>query len=330
MNRALVVRSLLFALTLTLFAGCGGSAAPDPPAPAPLSAGDVNLIFVVSEDLAFQAPDDINLQTANLTSKGLQRSLLLASFLKQRVLGGGNATGVYAVEPMTHLQTPNEYPDMVALETVQQFAMLNQIDMFDGGGHTYTGHSYPINASYGPGFVPSGVAPPTPLAPCANCQGLDFKDQGNNNEALLHGIINAKTPGYYVFSAPWETTQDLLARINHQEGYKFAIPASYAGPNYVYAISITPSGAASLTLQRQAESAFLLSVAVLRRRSPLPATRKHISDQSQGRRERRYRSCRINTNETVYMIRHAEAHPKSWWEDGNYVGCRAMARVGYS
>jgi hypothetical protein len=26
-----------------------------------------------------------------------------------------------------------------------------------------------------------------------------------------------------------------------------------------------------------------------------------------------------NTNETVYMIRHAEAHPVSSWEDGNYV-----------
>jgi len=27
-----------------------------------------------------------------------------------------------------------------------------------------------------------------------------------------------------------------------------------------------------------------------------------------------------NTNETVYLVRHAEAHPTSWWEDGNYVG----------
>ncbi len=27
-----------------------------------------------------------------------------------------------------------------------------------------------------------------------------------------------------------------------------------------------------------------------------------------------------NTNETVYWVRHAEAHPTSWWEEGNYVG----------
>ena len=28
----------------------------------------------------------------------------------------------------------------------------------------------------------------------------------------------------------------------------------------------------------------------------------------------------INTNETIYMIRHAEAHPSSTWDDGNLVG----------
>jgi hypothetical protein len=35
-----------------------------------------------------------------------------------------------------------------------------------------------------------------------------------------------------------------------------------------------------------------------------------------------------NTNETVYMIRHAEAHPQGWWDDGNFVGAgqwRALA-----
>ncbi len=78
----------------------------------------------------------MNQQTANLSNQGLQRSLLMASFLKQKVLGDSNVTGIYALEPMTHLQTANEYPDMVAIETVQQFAMLNQIDMSDGGGNT--------------------------------------------------------------------------------------------------------------------------------------------------------------------------------------------------
>ncbi|MGD0697833.1 MAG: putative Ig domain-containing protein, partial [Terriglobia bacterium] len=61
--------------------------------PAPLSADNINLIFVVSEDLAYQASGDVNPLTANLTSQGLQRSLLMAPFLQQNVLGGENVTG---------------------------------------------------------------------------------------------------------------------------------------------------------------------------------------------------------------------------------------------
>src|ERR1017187_3483007 len=127
MNKGTVVPSLFLALALTLLAGCGSSSSP--PTPAPLSAGNLNLIFVVSEDLAYQASGDVNPTTANLTNQGLQRSLLMATFLQQQVLGTQNVTGIYALEPMTHLQTANNYPDMVGLETIQQFAMLNQITL---------------------------------------------------------------------------------------------------------------------------------------------------------------------------------------------------------
>jgi hypothetical protein len=119
--------------------------------PAPLSADNINLIFVVSEDLAFQdqASGDVSPSTANLTNKGLQRSLLMAPFLQQAVLGMNNVTGIYALEPMTHLQTTGNYPDMVALETIQQFALLNQISLSG-----LTANSYPIFASYSPQSVP--------------------------------------------------------------------------------------------------------------------------------------------------------------------------------
>jgi hypothetical protein len=55
--------------------------------PVPLSADNINLIFVVSEDLAYQASGDINPLTANLTSQGLQRSLLMASVPATERLG---------------------------------------------------------------------------------------------------------------------------------------------------------------------------------------------------------------------------------------------------
>lgn len=35
-----------------------------------------------------------------------------------------------------------------------------------------------------------------------------------------------------------------------------------------------------------------------------------------------------NTNETVYFIRHAEAHPTSYWDDSNYVGAGQWRALG--
>jgi hypothetical protein len=92
--------------------------------------------------------------------------------------------------------------------------------------------------------VPNGVAVPTTY--CPDCQGLDFNNTGGKNDALVSGIINNKIPGYYVFSAPWETISALLTNINSQQGSNLNLPPTYMGTNYVYAISIAPSGDARL------------------------------------------------------------------------------------
>ena len=141
-------------LALTLLAGSG------PPGSNPtaaLSADNINLIFVVSPDLAYQIPGDVNPDTANLTNQGLQRSLLMATYLKKHLLGTNNVTGIYKLAPMTHLQTANKYPDMAAIGFIQQFALLNQITL-----QGTTANSYPINAAYAPGDVPNGVVEPSP------------------------------------------------------------------------------------------------------------------------------------------------------------------------
>jgi hypothetical protein len=140
MNGVPVVCSLILVLTLALPSGCGGGSILNNT--APLSANNLNLIFVVSPDLAFNAPGDINPSTANLTNQGLQRSLLMATFLKKQVLGMKNVNRIYALEPMTHLQTANNYPDMTAIGFIQQFALLNQITLLvDTTGATYTAYS---------------------------------------------------------------------------------------------------------------------------------------------------------------------------------------------
>jgi hypothetical protein len=306
----------LTAVFLLLSWGCGGTGStPAPSTPAPLSACNVNLIFVVSKDLTNNAAGDVNSNTANLTNQGLQRSLRMAPFLKQNVLGGKNVTGIYALEPMTHLQTTGNYPDMVALETIQQFALLNHVTLpSENLGQQYTGNSFPLNASYA--FVPpSGVAPP--LLFCGGCQGLDFNDENSDNEALVagpFGILGNNVPGFYVFSSPWETTSSLLANINQLKGYNLTLPASYQGPNYIYAISVTPSGSASLvTFNSNVTPPSTYPVLPSPKLVSSPCTTSAFNIAATGAPQG------TNTNETLYLMRHAEAHPTGDWEDANYV-----------
>ena len=319
MSQRAIVPLLFSTLAFALLAGCGGNSTP--PSPGPLSSSNLNLIFVASEDLAYHAPGDINSTTANLTNLGLQRSLQMATFLQQSVLGMQNVTQIYALEPMTHLQTRNNYPDMVGLETIQQFAMLNQITLsYPDVGPPLTGQSYPINASYSPESLPGGFPVPSPF--CSNCQGLDFNDAQGDNEALVTPIMQKNAPGYYVFSAPWETVRALMTNINQIEGYDLAVPVNYPGPNYIYAISITPSGSASLTVYNSNLSP-APTYPVL---SPAPVLSTVCTEQTHqtiivtGGQNGAIIPAGINTNETVYIIRHADAHPADYWNDNNYVG----------
>ncbi len=325
MNKPTVACSLFLGLALTLLAGCGGSSfSPNPvpvQPPAPLSSSNLNLIFVASEDLAYQASGDINPKTANLTNQGLQRSLQMATFLQQNVLGKQNVTEIYALEPMTHLQTEHNYPDMVGLETIQQFALLNQVTLSSDpyGGSPYAGQSYPINASYADATLPVGVVPPSQF--CPNCQGLDFHDQNGDNESLLTGILKANVPGFYVFSAPWETVSALMINLNQRLGYPLTLPSSYISPNVIYAIAITPSGNASLaTYNSNLNPPSTYPVLSPPLASAECNAQTHFNITVIGGQDGAVIPAGINTNETLYIIRHADAHPRLYWDDNNYVG----------
>jgi hypothetical protein len=313
MKRFSIAWSLVLILALTLLAGCEGASGPNPT--AALGADNINLIFVVSPDLANQTPGDVNPDTANLTNQGLQRSLRMATYLKTHLLGTNNVTGIYTLAPMTHLQTASNYPDMAAIGFIQQFALLNQITL-----QGPPANSYPLFAAYAPGGVPSGVVEPTPYIPGA--QGLAFNDAHGKNIALVTRIINDTHPGFYVFSAPWETISALLTNIKTTRGYNLNLPATYMGTNYVFVISITPSGDARLvTFDSKLNPPATYPVL-----PPPPIVSASCTQQD-------YFSYTLtggingvvvppgtNTNQTVYLIRHAEAHPTDSFEDGNFVG----------
>ena len=326
-----IVRSLVLVIILALLTGCTGSGSGSTGGtPPPLAADNINLIFVVSPDLAYQAPGDIDPATANLTNQGLQRSLLLAPYLKTQVLGTKNVTGIYALAPMTHLQTANNYPDMAALGFIQQFSLLNQITLPVSATSTYTANSYPINASYASPPVPNGVVVQQ-NGFCPNCTGLDFNNTNGNNDALVTGIINRKIPGFYVFSAPWETVSVLLAKINNLYGNSLNLPATYMGPNYVYAVSIPLSGIATLyTYNSNLNPPATYPVLP----SPVPITactysqQPYFSTVRTGGVDGVIIPKDINKNQKVHIVRHVDAHPNLEFDDGNYVGAgqwRALA-----
>jgi hypothetical protein len=253
----------------------------------------------------------------------------MATFLQQNVLGTNNVTAIYALEPMTHLQTTNHYPDMVALLNMQQFAMLNQITLSSGSNAPLPANSYPLNASYSTAPVPDGVAEPLYTCPSQSglppysCQGLDFRDLDQANETLVGDIVKANTPGFYVFSAPWGTVSTLMANINQLEGYHLTLPVGYAGPNSIYAISIAPSGGGTLVTYNSnivPPSGYpTLPAGGIVSAPCLPvSTHTTFHIQVTGGVDGALVPAGANRNETVYLVRHAEAHPASWWDDGNY------------
>lgn len=288
----------------------------------PVNAENINLIFAVSSDLAYNELGDINPDTANLTSQGLQRSLRMATYLKNNILGGKNVTSIYALSPMTHLQTANNYPDMTAIGSIQQFALLNQNTVAippQYGYSSYTANSYPIKAAYGEGSVPNGVVIPDTY--CPDCIGLDFNDMKDNNVGIATGIIYENNPGFYVFSAPWETTSVLMDKVNRYHGLNLDIPTTYRGPNIVYVISISPDGNASLitydsNIHPPSTYPQLPSPVV---KSPCTYSQQPYSKISISGTKA---PANINTSETVYIVRHAEAHPdpQPAFENGNFVG----------
>ena len=93
------------------------------------------------------------------------------------------------------------------------------------------------------------------------------------------------------------------------------------GPNYVYAISITPSGDASLaTYNSNLNPPSTYPVLPPPIASASCTQQTYFSYTRTGGVNGVVIPPGTNTNETVYLIRHAEAHPTSSFEDGNFVG----------
>ena len=120
---------------------------------------------------------------------------------------------------MTHLQTANNYPDMAAIGFIQQFALLNQITLTGAGGPGSPLYRQQLPAQC---IVCVRVRAQRSCyaiaSPARAARGWISTTRAGNNDALVTRIINANVPGFYVFSAPWETISALMANINKLKG----------------------------------------------------------------------------------------------------------------
>ena len=317
MNKSTSVRCVLMLLSIMVWISCGNASEI-----AQLDEKNVNLIFVVSPDLAYHTSGDIDKNTANLTPQGLNRSLQMATYLKKNLLRSKNATSIYTLAPMTHLQTSHDYPDMTSIGYIQQFALLNQTTLPISETSFYTANTLPIKVSYPEGSVPQNVSVPSSF--CTNCSGLDFKNTNGSNDALVSHLIQQNQSGFYIFSAPWETIHAMMQALNVRYGHKLGLPLEYQGSNYLYAISISQKG----------EAQFLSYDSQLQPSKDYPKLPKKVVKAFCNHTLQPYFNAKrtggvsdvvipsnANQNQTVYIVRHAEAHPDKAFkfEDGNYV-----------
>lgn len=274
------IGAALIALAGALWlAGSGAARA----APAALDPDAINLIFVRAAET--------DPATGGLSPRGLQRALRLGPWLVH--LTGAAADGIFALAPTTRGVGPaGKLPDLAPLETIEPFALL---------------YAAPIAAAT------------AAAAACAqpSCQGIDYRDQDGANEALVARILRARRPGNFVFAAPPETLDAIVRRMDAAAGWKLK-PAPFAAAAYgaVAALSLKPGAAASFHVYRTAITPPAAYPNLhLRGGGACLEPAITISSAAAGQRP----PASVNRHETVYFIRHAEAHPTPLFENGNLV-----------
>lgn len=138
-------------------------------------------------------------------------------------------------------------------------------------------------------------------------------------------IVKARAPAFMSFRRPGKRSAICWSRSTRSRAIT-ALPAGYAGPNAVYAITIAPSGVARLVTYDSA----LNPPASYPQLPPPPLgntpcttlTPSPFTITATGA------PAGTNTNQTLYLVRTPEAHPTSWWGKRQLRGYRTMACAG--
>lgn len=120
-----------------------------------------------------------------------------------------------------------------------------------------------------------------------------------------------------MLSLPFETLQSLLGNLKSSHGYAYDVPSAWQGPNVVYTLSVSASSRSTLTAQDANLSPGTSHPRLTRRYQSAPKPQAPTVVLEPATVSGSSVPANINVNETVYFIRHAEAHPVQTYEDGN-------------
>jgi hypothetical protein len=244
-------------------------------------------------NLVFVRSADIDRATGGLSVRGLNRALAMGSFLED-ILAGEPASGIHALEPATHPISSNAIPDLSPLETIEQFALLYQ-------------------NSLGYGDDVSSIA-----------VDLTFTNEGANLE-LIDAIVKNNRTGNFFFAVPVEMLRRLMGDVGDAEGLNLDLPPTPADAyNHVYVISIPSEGAARVEVFdagiRPSDS-----YPDLHLQGGGPCEQAPFTFSTAGNSAYKV-PAGVNRGEILYFVRHAEAHPVSGFDNGNYV-CQGQWRA---
>lgn len=186
--RVIAVNFFILFLSSMLF-GCGnGSNSSVTANPSPvISESDINMFFIQSLEP--------NSATGSLSIKGLNHSLLLGQMLTQ-IIGNGKVTNIYAEMPETQLI--NGYPNMMALQSIENYAVLNTKNIV-------------VTLSY------------------TNIE---------SNVQFINTLLQSATPGNYVFAMPYNLINTTLESVSIDNGFTFNQLQANQYSNYILVTKI--------------------------------------------------------------------------------------------
>lgn len=222
----------------------------------------------------------------NLSVKGFNHSLLFGQLLTQ--MTAYNLSGVFSLAPYSNIV--NGYPDMRTIQSIENYALLN---------------GYGINDS-----LPNN---PEIIA-----------------DMIMNIIGNASTgvnvKGNYVIALPSDLINNILKVLNTNTSSQFSqlyftyTPITSGNFNQYVVFSI--ANLANISVNTYNDN-LVPSDNYPQLNIPTGAQclESPVTIQSSGTPP-----ASINTNETIYFVRHVEAHPANYFDNGNYI-CQGQWRA---